>query len=60
MPVKVWQDMMDVYYPNTAWLNLRRDVFDRLQQFKMNNGIPLGNWHRNVYWIAQRSLLHHE
>jgi hypothetical protein len=40
LPVKVWREMMDAYYPNTAWLNLRRDVFDRLYQFKVQHGIP--------------------
>ena len=40
MPVRVWQEMMDTYYPNSAWLCLRRDVFDRLYQYKMRRGIP--------------------
>jgi hypothetical protein len=40
LPVKVWNEMMDVYYPNGAWLCLRRDVFDRLAQYKMDRGIP--------------------
>jgi hypothetical protein len=40
LPVRVWKDMMDLYYPNTAWLSLRRDVFDRLNQYKMSHGIP--------------------
>jgi hypothetical protein len=40
LPQKVWGEMMDSYYPNSAWLSLRRDVFDRLNQFKMQNGIP--------------------
>lgn len=40
LPVKVWREMMDAYYPNTAWLNLRRDVFDRLCQYKMQHGMP--------------------
>jgi hypothetical protein len=40
LPLKVWQDMMDIYYPNTAWLALRRDVFDRLHEYKVRNGIP--------------------
>jgi len=40
LPVKVWRGMMDAYYPNTAWLNLRRDVFDRLYQYKTQHGIP--------------------
>jgi hypothetical protein len=40
LPVKVWRDMMDAYYPNTAWLCLRRDAFERLYQFKTLHSIP--------------------
>jgi hypothetical protein len=32
--------MMDIYYPNSAWLCLRRDVFERLYQYKVARGIP--------------------
>lgn len=40
MPVKVWREMMDTYYPNTAWLCLRRDIFERLYEYKVRHGIP--------------------
>lgn len=40
LPVKVWRDLMDVYYPNAAWLALRRDAFEKLYQFKVREGIP--------------------
>lgn len=40
LPVKSWHDMMDIYYPNSAWLCLRRDVFERLYQYKVEHGIP--------------------
>jgi len=40
VPVRVWKEMMDLYYPQTAWLCLRRDVFERLYEFKARNGIP--------------------
>lgn len=40
LPVRVWQRMMDMYYPNSAWLCLRRDVFDRLYQHKVRSGLP--------------------
>jgi hypothetical protein len=40
LPLKVWRDMMDSYYPNCVWLSLRRDVFERLYQYKMQHGIP--------------------
>lgn len=38
LPVRVWQEMMDRYYPNTAWLGLRRDVFERLYQYRSRGG----------------------
>jgi hypothetical protein len=40
LPLRVWQQMMDFYYPNSAWLSLRRDVFDQLARYKMRRGIP--------------------
>jgi len=40
LPVKVWREMMDFYYPNSVCISLRRDVFDRLYRYKMQHGIP--------------------
>jgi hypothetical protein len=40
LPVRVWQQMMDHYYPNSAWLCLHRDVLDRLYQYKVRCGLP--------------------
>ena len=40
LPVAVWRAMMEHYYPNSAWLRLRRDVFDRLYKYKVRHGIP--------------------
>ena len=40
LPVRVWREMMEIYYPNSVWLNLRRDVFERLNRYKMRRGIP--------------------
>lgn len=40
LPVRVWREMIDLYYPNSAWLCLRRDVFEKLSQYKMDRGIP--------------------
>jgi len=46
LPVNVWQEMMDHYYPNSAWLCLRRDVFDRLARYKTEQGIP--TWEQTI------------
>ena len=40
LPIRIWREMMDAYYPNTAWLCLGRDVFDRLHAYKVQHGIP--------------------
>ena len=40
MPVQAWKDLMEVYYPGTAWLCLHRDAFDQLFQYKVERGIP--------------------
>jgi hypothetical protein len=40
LPVRTWKEMMDLYYPNTAWLHLDRDLFDRLYHYKMQHGLP--------------------
>jgi hypothetical protein len=46
LPLKVWQDMMDLYYPNLAWLSLRRDVFESLHEYKVRHGIP--SWEQTI------------
>ena len=46
LPVKTWRELIDSYYPNTAWLCLRRDIFDRLYQYKMRRGIP--TWEETI------------
>jgi Family of unknown function (DUF6084) len=40
LPLKTWRTLIDEYYPNTAWLCLRRDAFERLHEYKIRNGIP--------------------
>ena len=44
LPVRAWKEMMDDYYPNSAWICLRRDVFERLNQFRSRNGFS--TWER--------------
>jgi hypothetical protein len=39
MPVKVWAELMNYHYPNSAWLSLDRDVFDKLTAFKRRHGL---------------------
>jgi hypothetical protein len=40
MPVSVWRAMMDLYFPNSGWIRLRRDTLDDLQAFRASEGLP--------------------
>lgn len=40
LPVQVWKDLMDSYYPNSAWLAVRKDAFEKLYEFKVREGLP--------------------
>jgi hypothetical protein len=53
LPVAAWERMMDAYYPNTAWLCLRRDAFDRLSRFKAHRGLP--TWERALEVLLDRA-----
>ncbi len=39
-PVTLWQDMMARYYPNSTYIRLHKDVFDRLYRYKATHGLP--------------------
>jgi hypothetical protein len=51
LPVDAWKQMMDLYYPNCAWLCLGRDVFERLHEYKLRNGIP--TWEQMLEGLLQ-------
>lgn len=46
MPAQLWREMMDEHFPNSAWLYLRRDVFDQLYAYKRSHG--LANWEQTM------------
>ncbi|HEY7155239.1 MAG TPA: DUF6084 family protein [Gemmataceae bacterium] len=39
LPAATWRSLMDLYYPNSAWLCLRKDVFDRLNAYRSHRGL---------------------
>jgi hypothetical protein len=40
MPVSVWRNMMNLYFPNSAWIRVQRDTLDDLQKFRAYRGLP--------------------
>jgi len=46
MPVSVWRDAMDMYFPGSAWLRLQRETFDRLHAYRAQNALT--SWEETV------------
>jgi hypothetical protein len=40
MPVTVWREMMDIHFPSSGWLRLRRDTIDALADFRATCALP--------------------
>lgn len=39
LPVALWKEVIDIHFPNTAWIRLPKDVFDQLYQYKITHGL---------------------
>lgn len=40
LPVTVWRETVDAFFPNSAWIRVNRDLFDELRRFKIASGLP--------------------
>ena len=40
LPLAMWKELRDRYYPDTAWVCLSRDSFERLCDYRRNAGLP--------------------
>ncbi len=40
LPAATWRSLMAQHYGQSAWLNVRKDIFDRLSQYKSSQGLP--------------------
>lgn len=56
LAVRVWREMMDRYYPNTAWLCLERSAFDRIHRYKIENGIA--TWEKALDRLLDQAADH--
>jgi hypothetical protein len=53
LPVRLWKEMMEHYFPNSAWIRLRRDAFDQLYDYKVRKGLP--TWEAAVETLLRTS-----
>jgi hypothetical protein len=40
VPVAVWQELMDRFFPGGGWIRVHRDTLDALQRFKARGALP--------------------
>jgi Family of unknown function (DUF6084) len=40
MPVAVWREMMDMHFPGSGWLRLRRDTIDAIANIRATRALP--------------------
>jgi hypothetical protein len=40
LPVAVWRDVMDRYFPNSGWMRVSRATLDALARFKADRALP--------------------
>lgn len=40
LPIRIWRLAMENHFPGSAWLRVRRDVFDRLAAYKGRRALP--------------------
>lgn len=40
LPVAVWREVMEVHFPGSAWLRLRRETVGALARFKADRALP--------------------
>jgi len=46
MPVAVWRDLIEAYFPGCGWIRLRRDALDALQRYRARNG--MASWEEAI------------
>jgi hypothetical protein len=52
LPVAVWRDMMDQHFPQSAWLRIGRDTYDRLNDHRVRQ--QHGSWEETLDSLLDR------
>lgn len=53
LPVKVWRDVVDAYWPDSAWIRVRRDTFDALHHFRGREALT--SWEDTIDLLLRRA-----
>jgi hypothetical protein len=53
LPIRIWKEMMEGYFPNSTWLRVQTDVFDRLYSYKAHRALP--TWEATIEDLLRHS-----
>jgi hypothetical protein len=53
LPVAVWRGVMDLYFPDSGWVRVRRDVLDRLRRFRAERALP--TWDQAIEQLLKQA-----
>ena len=53
LPVRVWRELMNLYFPNSGWLRLQRETLDALLRFKARR--VLATWDEAVGALLEQA-----
>jgi hypothetical protein len=52
LPLGVWRELMDTYFPGAAWIRLRRDTLERLQRRRAQHGWT--SWDETILELLEK------
>jgi hypothetical protein len=52
MPVAVWRELMDRYFPGETWIRMRRDSIDALNRFRSEQALT--SWDEAIALLIER------
>jgi hypothetical protein len=55
LPISVWREMVDQYFPGSAWIRLDRDTVDALARYKSREALPTWGAAINALLDAEES-----
>jgi hypothetical protein len=53
LPVSIWREMIDLFFPNAGWIMLRNDTVDALTRFKSREAVP--GWDETFALLLRRA-----
>lgn len=58
LPVDVWQNMMEHYYPGSRWIRVRKDLLERLTEYKRRSALL--TWDEALQTLLEQSEVSQE